>query len=352
MTGKDKKMKIPAALALAATLLLGTAAAARAQVQVLETPAPGTLSLERIAAPVLPCASDDFTIARMNWPSAAILAHIHAAILAQEFECSVRLVTGDPEATISSMATTRQPAVAPELWVSRSAELWNGAMRAQSARAAGPAFSGGAMEAWFVPAYVLENHPGLTAAGLIDYWQVFAGEGGRRASLISCPADWACAPITAKMVAAQGLDARFDVVEPLDRFSLDRMITDAVAQRLPVISYYWQPNALIDRLGLVPLDMGALDIGNAQCMAIANCMPFGSSAYAPDTVVIGVAEWVFTDAPQVAAYFQRAAMPLTEMNRLLNWQAEQDADAEAVAAHFIATRGDIWRDWLGPSATD
>lgn len=342
-------MKVPAALAAALGMLCGVAGAP-AQVQVLEMPAPGTVSVERLAAPAVPCASEDFTIARMAWPSASILAHIHAAILAAEFGCTVRLVSGDPEATISSMATTRQPAVAPELWVSRSADLWNGALRAQSARAAGPAFSDGPIEAWFVPSYVLENHPGMTAAGLVDYWQVFAADGARRASLISCPTDWACAEITAKMVAAYGLDARFEIVEPLDRFSLDRMMTDAVAQRLPVIGYYWQPNALIDRLGLIALDMGPVDIGNTQCMAIANCVPFGPSTYAPDTVVIAVAEWVFTDAPQVAAYFQRAAMPLSEMNRLLNWQASQDADAEAVAAYFIATRGAVWRTWLGPEA--
>ncbi|WP_196260709.1 glycine betaine ABC transporter substrate-binding protein [Pelagibacterium limicola] len=325
--------------------------AAAGQVQVLETRPFGSTTGPRAAVPDKPCASDDFTIAEMGWPSAAILAHIHARVIAARFGCSVRTVPGDPEATISSMTTTRQPAVAPEIWASRHADIWNGALRAQALRAAGDTFSGGALEAWFVPRYVLENHPGLTAASQLgDYWRVFAPNSAHRAQIVSCPADWACNLLTAKMIAAYGLSDRFNAVEPFDRFTLDRTIADKVAQREPVLTYYWQPNGLISRLDLVALDMGDFDLGNAQCMAIADCMPFGASRYAPDTVVIALAEWVFVNAPEIAAYFGRAQMPLEEMNRLLAWQTEHEASPEEVATHFILTRPQIWRHWTGMDA--
>ena len=42
-----------------------------------------------------------------------------------------------------------------------------------------------------------------------------------------------------------------------------------------------------------------------------------ASGFAPDPVVVAVAEWVYLDAPQVAAYFARARMPFAEMNTLL-----------------------------------
>jgi glycine betaine/proline transport system substrate-binding protein len=321
---------------------------AMGQVQVLETRQLGGLAAQRAALPGNPCASDDFTIAEMGWPSAAILAHIHAKVIAARYECPVRLIAGDPEATISSMATTRQPALAPEIWASRNAELWNGALRAQSVRAAGDTFTGGTLEAWFVPRYVRDNHPGLTAAGqLSDYWRVFVAGGSEKAQIVSCPPDWACNMTTAKMIAAYGLGERFEAVEPFDRFTLDRMVSDRVAQREPVLTYYWQPNALISRLDLVPLDMGGFDLGNAQCMALADCVPFGASAYAPDSVVIAAAEWVFTDAPEIAAYLGRAQMPLEEMNRLLAWQAENEATPDEVATHFIVTRPALWQAWSG-----
>lgn len=295
-----------------------------------------------------PCASDTFTIAQMAWPSAAILAHIHATVLTEQFGCTVRVVPGDPESTLSSMSTTRQPAAVPEVWASRYAEIWNGALRAQSLRAAGDTYSGGPLEAWFVPGYVKANNPGLeSAADLIDHWRVFASEGAETARFVSCPGQWACAPITKKMLGAFNLDERFTLVTPEDRLALDRLLTDAVTQGEPIVAYYWQPNGLIDRLGLEPLDMGGLDSGAAQCMALSGCVPFGPSSYAPDTVVIALAEWVFTDAGDVAAYFGRAAMPITEMNALLAWQTENDAPVEAAAARFIQTRETIWRRWLG-----
>lgn len=321
---------------------------AMAQMQVLETRQLGGAISQRAASPANPCASDDFTIAEMGWPSAAILAHIHAKVISARYECPVRLIAGDPEATISSMTTTRQPALAPEIWASRHADLWNGALRAQSVRAAGDTFSGGALEAWFVPRYVRDNNPGLLAAAqLEDFWRVFAQEGKDKGEIFSCPADWACNLVTKKMVGAYGLDERFEIIEPFDRFTLDRMLSDRVAQREPVLTYYWQPNALISRLDLLPLEMGLFDLGNAQCMALTNCVPFGASTYAPDTVVIAAAEWVFTDAPEIASYLARARMPLEEMNRLLAWQAEQEASPEEVATHFIITRPDMWREWTG-----
>lgn len=322
--------------------------AALAQVQTLETRVLGAMSAPREAAPANPCASGAFTIAEMGWPSAAILAHIHAKVIAAQFQCPVRLVAGDPEATISSMTTTRQPALAPEIWASRHADLWNGALGAQSVRAAGDSFTGGPLEAWFVPRYVRENHPGLTtASGLGDYWRVFAASGAEKGELLSCPSEWACALTTPKMIDAYGLGERFAATEPFDRLMLDRTLSDRVARGEPALAYYWQPNGLIDRLDLVPLDMGPFDLGNAQCMALADCMPFGPSSYAPDTVVIAAAEWVFTDAPQIAAYLGRAQMPLAEMNRLLNWQAENEASADEAATHFIVTRPEIWQDWAG-----
>lgn len=341
-------MRINAVHFIAAALAL-SAMPALAQFEVLDPVGAGDEARsDTQEAAQAPCGVEEITIAEMGWPSAAILANIHATILRAEFDCIVRLVPGEPEATLSSMATTQQPAVAPELWVSRQAEVWNGAMQAASARAAAPSFADGPLEAWFVPSYVRENNPGLEGTtDIMDHWQVFLAEGQERGALMSCPPDWACSVINRNMAAGLGLDERFDIVEPDDRFAMDAALTEAVSGREPVLAYYWQPNALIDRLDLVPLDMGDFDPGHAQCMAIRDCVPFGNSGFAPDTVVIAVAEWVFTDAPDVADYLARASIPIAEMNRLLAWQAEEEASAEAVAQHFLITGRDVWRPWVG-----
>ncbi len=40
------------------------------------------------------------------------------------------------------------------------------------------------------------------------------------------------------------------------------------------------------------------------------------------------------------------------MNRLLAWQIEQEASAEAVAQHFLIASRDIWQVWIGADEAD
>jgi glycine betaine/proline transport system substrate-binding protein len=61
--------------------------------------------------------------------------------------------------------------------------------------------------------------------------------------------------------------------------------------------------------------------------------------------VVALAEWVFTDIPAIAAYFQRTSLPLPEMNALLAQLNETGATVEGVADRFVAEREDLWRGW-------
>ena len=326
---------------LIAVLLSLVASHAVAQLQVLEPSVPGT-GMEG------PCATPEFTIAAMPWPSGTILAHIHARLIEENFGCRVRVVTGDPSATLSAMAATRQPAAAPESWASRVPEAWNAAVQAGGVRSAGPTFSGGPLEAWFVPAYVVANNPGLTSASaLADHWQVFAGEEGEEARFLSCPEDWACSMLNRNLLSAFGLGEHFALVEPTDRADLDQTLAASVAENRPVLAYYWQPNALVARLDLVALDMGGFDENAMFCAAQPDCVPFTPSSFPEETVVNALADWVFSDAPLIAGYFERARMPIAEMNQLLAWQIDNSAEAGEVAEHFVATRQEVWQGWVG-----
>lgn len=294
-----------------------------------------------------PCGDQPISIARMQWPSGAVLAHIHAEILAREYGCEVQVVAGDLSATGSSMATTQQPAVAPEMWNTRIAEVWNSALETQNVRQAGPTFSGDALEGWFIPDFVAQNHPKLTSAAMLkDYWQVFAMAGGK-ARFVSCPPDWACALINRNMLKALGIDDLFEIIEPANRFELDTLIGEAMSTKEPILFYYWQPNAVLAQFDFRQLDMGGYDAQALGCLAQRVCDAPVMSSFASEPVVIALAEWVFTDAPQISGYFQRAQMPLAEMNALLAWQSEQSKTAEETAVQFVETRADIWRSWLG-----
>jgi len=325
---------------LAAAVVMG-ASPALGQVTTLET-AP--------AAPAT-CGTQPMTIARMSWPSAALLAEIHARVLRDAFGCQTQVLPGDMANVGSSMGSTGQPAIAPEMWVSRIAEVWNSGLEAQKLRAAGNTFGEDeAFEGWFIPDYVAQTQPELeTAAGLAEALPAIGGDGP--VQFISCPADWACALINRNLIAALGLRELLEVVEPANRFEMDTLIASAVSTKDPIVFYYWQPNAVLAQFDFAPLDMGAYDEAAAQCLARQQCPEPKPSAFVPDLVVGALAEWVFTEAPQIAAYFSRASMPLSEMNTLLAQLNEPGATVEAVADRFVAEREDLWREWVGTPPT-
>jgi glycine betaine/proline transport system substrate-binding protein len=331
---------------IACALLLLCATPTWAQLTVLDEAqdaAPGS------AAPPPPCGTQALNIARMSWPSAELLAEIHARILAREYRCDARVIPGDLAATASAMGSTGQPAVAPEMWITRIAEVWNAGVEKQQVRQAAPSFGDGQLESWFIPAGVAASQPELTAAsGLAKALPSIQPEG--KARFISCPPDWACALINRNLIRAHGLENLLEIVEPANRFEMDTLIAEAMSRNEPVVFYYWRPNAILAQFEFRPLDMGAYDEEAAKCLARLICEAPKPSSFASEPVVIALSEWVFAEAPVVASYFGRASMPLAEMDRLLAQLNEPGATVEGIADRFVAEKRDVWGSWVGNAA--
>ncbi|SEQ28178.1 glycine betaine/proline transport system substrate-binding protein [Devosia sp. YR412] len=337
-----------AGLLRAAMLMVATLAAgpALAQFTVLDQAQDAAGPPAIVAEPEPICGTQPLTVARMAWPSAELLAEIHVRLLRQEFGCEASTAPGDLAATGSSMGSTGQPAVAPEMWVNRIADVWNAGIEAQMLRPAAQSYVESQFEGWFMPDYLAAEHPELQAASGLAAALPALG----KLRFISCPADWACAVINRNLVRAWGLGNLVELVEPANRFEMDTMIAEAVNLRQPVLFYYWQPNPVLAQLNFVALDMGDYNEEAARCLAQVACASPQPSAFASDTTVIALAEWVFTDIPAIAGYFQRASMPLGTMNSLLAQLSEPGATVEGVAERFVATQENLWRDWVGAGA--
>jgi len=292
------------------------------------------------------CGNRPITIARMQWPSSILLAYVHALILEQELGCSVQIVPGDLAASVSSMATTGQPAVAPEMWITRVAAIWNSMLETGQVRSLAPTFSGGAPEGWYLPQHVAMAEPGLNRAGqLKEYAQRLESE-GVRPKFISCPADWACSVVNRNLLRAYGLERYFDVVEPGNRFEMDNLIAQSVSRSEPVVFYYWQPNSILAQFDFKALDMGPFDQEKFSCLARRACAAPETSSFVDESVFIVISDWVIEEAPMVMRYFQRATMPVAEMSQLLANQAVGGRSYEDVAARFVRERKEVWQAWV------
>jgi glycine betaine/proline transport system substrate-binding protein len=346
-------MQPPAHRAALATLLLALSAlgapAQDSSVITLEAPAADAgaeAGGAEPADPAPPCGTSPITIARMQWPSSALLAEIHAKILSENLGCRVELQESDMATVGSSMGSNGQPAVAPEMWVARIPDIWNAAVEAQKVRQAGASYEEPVFEGWFVPAYVAETWPDVAS---VEGLKAHAAEmgGGGKPRFITCPADWGCNVINRNMLRGQGLEGLFEVVEPANRFELDTLIAEAVGRREPIVFYYWQPNAILAQFSFREVALGTYNRDNFLCMGRLACATPLPTGFAPEPVIAAVSDWVYLEAPQVATYFQRAKMPFAEMNAMLQQLTESGATVETVADRFIAERGEVWRPWAG-----
>lgn len=321
---------------------------AMAQITVLDQAQDAAQGSQETPASTGKCGSQPLSIARMSWSSAALLAEIHARILEKALGCTVRVIPGDLAATASSMGSTGQPSVAPELWVTRIPEVWNTAIENQMVRSVAPTYVQSTFEGWYVPDYMASN-PGAPPAAS-DLAALLPGlETRGKLKFISCPSDWACSVINRNLIRAYGLTDLLDVVEPANRFEMDALIGGAVSRKEPFLFYYWQPNAVLAQLDFVPLGMGAYDEAAAKCLAERQCADPQPSAFPAELVVTALADRVFTETPAIAAYFQRATIDLGIMDELLAELNEPGASVESVADRFVAGHAELWQGWVGSS---
>jgi glycine betaine/proline transport system substrate-binding protein len=245
------------------------------------------------------------------------------------------------------LGATGEQALAPEMLTARIADICIAGVKAENLRQAAPSYDTAVLEGWYIPGYVAETHPELTNLDAFKaYAAIFAANGGRL-RFISCPKDWGCALINKNLIAAAGLTDRLNVVTPADRFEMDKLIAEAVSRKQPFGFYYWQPNAILSQFAFRPIDLGPYDHDAFQCLGRQVCNMGKVSSFAPEPVVVAVSDWVFTDLPQVAGYFTRATMPITEMDTLLMQMGEAGGSIESVAERFVAERKDIWGKWVG-----
>ena len=307
----------------------------------------GQESVVELEAPPPACGGQPVTIARMQWPSAELLAEIHARILRQTFGCEVTVVPGDMAATGSSMISTGQPQVAPELWIARIAEIWNAGAGSQMVRQAGVTYAEQVLEGWFVPDYVVAEHPDLTSLEALKTQAALFSGGMSKGKFISCPSDWGCSVVNRNLLKANGLDQLFDIVEPANRFELDTLIAEAVSRHEPILFYYWQPNSVLAQFAFTSLDLGPYNKDNFLCLGRVTCPNPQPTGFPPEPVIVAIAQTMFLERPEVANYFTKAQMPVAVMNDLLQRLSLDQATVENVADYFVAERRNVWHPWAG-----
>jgi len=293
------------------------------------------------------------TIADMNWNSATLMANVDRFILEHGFGCDAELVPGDTMPTGTSMVEKGEPDIAPELWSNSMKEALEKGVAEKRLRIAGKSLSDGGEEGFWVPKYLVDQKPELAT---IDGIRKNAGmfkhpEDPDKSAFYGCPAGWNCQISAGNLFRALELDkAGFDLIDPGSGAGLAGAIAKAYERKQPWFGYYWAPTAVLGKYEMVKVDFGSgIDQKHfTDCITQENCANPHPTMYPPSLVQTVTTYRFASEAPEAWAYLQKRSFRNAQMNKLLAWMEENQADGNIAMEHFLKNDEATWSAWLSP----
>lgn len=302
-------------------------------------------ALAQTSTPTSGCGGQPIIVADLQWPSASVMAHVHAKIIRQELDCSTEVAITDIESAATTLKAAQNPTLIPEMWTTRVAARWNKVLEERAGFAAGSTYDRDVFEGWYIAAKSIADFPALAGVeNLSNIQELYQLE--QKPDFITCPADWACAVINRHMLKAFNLHTHFNVIVPQNRIEMDQLIGNAVSGNRPTVFYYWEPNPLVHELDISRIDLGVFVAKAFACFGQSTCGDLQPSNFPNEQVEVVVADWVRGEAPELLPYVRKAKMPMMIMNELLALELERGLSPEAVAEHFVSTYPDVWQSWL------
>ena len=291
------------------------------------------------------------TIADMNWSSAELIANIDAFVLQHGYGCDVDIVPGDTMPTGTSMIEKGEPDIAPELWSNSFTEALAKGVEEKRLRIAGKSLSDGGEEGFWVPKYLVEKDPSLaTIEGVMKSAKMFKHpEDPDRAMFMGCPAGWGCQISSGHLFTALKLEAAgFDYVDPGSGAGLAGAIAKAYERQEPWFGYYWAPTSVLGKYEMVKVDFGSgvkLDHWTT-CITQNECADPQVSMYPPSPVHTVTTEAFAGKAPQAYEYLTKRSFKNAQMNKLLAWMEDNQADGDVAMEYFLKNHESTWTPWV------
>lgn len=293
------------------------------------------------------------TIADMNWSSATLIAHVDKFILKHGYGCDAELVPGDTMPTTVSMVEKGEPDIAPELWTNSGKEALDRGVAEKRIRFAGRSLSDGGEEGFWVPQYLVDKYPELaTIEGVKQHADLFPHpENKELAGFYGCPAGWNCQIAAGNLFKALALEkSGFELIDPGSGAGLAGSIAKAFAREQGWFGYYWAPTAVLGKYKMVKVDFGSgIDQQEfLNCTTQENCANPKATMYPPSAVHSVTTEIFARKAPKAYQYITKRAFTNAQMNTLLAWMEDNQADGDAGMYHFLTENPDTWKAWVTP----
>lgn len=290
-------------------------------------------------------------IADMNWNSASLMANIDKFILTNGYGCDAELIPGDTMPTSTSMAEKGQPDIAPELWTNAVEALINRGVEDGTLSVAGKSLSDGGEEGFWVPKYMVDENPELaTISGIKKYAKDFpSSEDPSVSAFYGCPAGWACQITGGNLFKAMNLEeAGFELIDPGSSAGLSGSLSRAYEREESWFGYYWAPTAILGKYDMVKVDFeSGVDAEHYKgCISEESCMDPQVTMFPPSPVYTVTTANFKKSNPEAYQYTTQRSLTNDQMNMLLAWMEDNQADGQYAAENFMFTYPEIWSKWV------
>lgn len=297
------------------------------------------------------------SIADMNWNSASLIANVDRFILEQGYGCEVELVPGDTMPTGVSMIEKGEPDIAPEMWSNSMNEVLQQAVEEKRLRFAGESLSSGGEQGFWVPKYMVDEKPELaTIKGIIANATLFTHpEDPDKYAFMGCPSGWSCQITSGNNFKALKLgEAGFELIDPGSSAGLSGSIARAYERREPWFGYYWAPTAILGKYKMVKVDFGTgIDEKMYhECLEKVDCENPKASMWPATPVRTITTESFASKAPAAYEYLTRRSFGNKQMNQLLAWMEDNQADGEQAMEYFLTEFESDWSAWVSEQAKE
>ena len=300
-----------------------------------------------LSAPAWAEGCGEVTITQMDWASANVVTAVSKFLMEQGYGCTVTTVPSSTPTALTAVAETGTPDILTELWVN-TAPTYGELVEAGKIVEVADVLSDGGIEGWWVPQYVVDEHPqAATLAGILANPEWVGGQ------FDGCPDGWACRTVDDNMNKV--IDFEGNGIKVFNHGSgetLATAIASAYSDKKPWFGFYWAPTAILGKYPMVLVDMGANDAAIHACNSDKACTTPGISAYPSAAVKTAITTTFQAREPDIAALMSKVTFTNEQMNGILAWMEDNNASAEEGAVYFLTNNKEIWSDWLNDSARE
>ncbi|AJY47074.1 glycine betaine ABC transporter substrate-binding protein [Martelella endophytica] len=291
------------------------------------------------------------TEAELNWASAGIAAWVDKLIMENGYGCTVDLVEGNTDSTLSSITSEATPDIIPEFWYEGASPELDEAVADQRVAFAAALLSEGGVQGWWMPKFLADANPEITTVQrALDHPELFPGpDGSSDATVYNCPPGWTCHISTENLFRALGgKDKGFTLLDAENGLGLEQSIAHAFEEKVGWLGYYWAPTAILGKYEMVKLSFGIeFDKGEwDRCTIVPDCPDPNLNAY-PVSAVYTLVTGEFVSAhPALMDYLNARSWDNRTISSVLAWMEDNDANNEAAARYFLENHPELWKSWL------